>query len=169
MSSFLEIRLTGGSANVDPSLSLGGTTSNNTISNTSLNNLFDNIDPSEANAGDNEYRFIDIINIGDTTATSVAMYISEDPTYASDFVTLELGHDETNNPHSTTLNLETLAVENTPPTSPVIEFDNYTYDNKLLLPDIPVGLACRVAFKRIIDPLSSNYSNDTRIITLLYA
>jgi len=60
MAATLEFRLTGGSSNSDPDQSLGGVTSSNEISSTAMNNLFDNVTPTEASSGDVEYRAIDI-------------------------------------------------------------------------------------------------------------
>ncbi|MFW6001923.1 MAG: hypothetical protein ACOCQD_01130 [archaeon] len=78
MAANLEFRLTGGSDNSDPDASLGGAMSSETLEPSGANNLFDNVSPTEAKEGDQEYRAIDIYNTGDATAESVAIYISEE-------------------------------------------------------------------------------------------
>ncbi len=75
MAASLQLFLTGGAGNTDPNGSLGGVKSTTQLSSTPLNNLFDNVSPGEASAGDVEYRAIDIYNAGDAAAQSVAAYI----------------------------------------------------------------------------------------------
>lgn len=58
----------GGAANSTPSASLGGTRSANTISDATMNNLFDDVSAAEASAGDQEYRGI-FLYMANTTLT----------------------------------------------------------------------------------------------------
>lgn len=64
----LHFRLSGGAANSDPDLSLGGTMSSETISDNTLNNLWDDVSAAEASAGDVEYRGI-ILYLATTSET----------------------------------------------------------------------------------------------------
>jgi hypothetical protein len=58
----LSLVLSGGSANIDPALSLGGNPSASPIANNSLNNLFDNVTTTESEDGATEYRCFYIFN-----------------------------------------------------------------------------------------------------------
>ena len=167
MAADLELRLTGGAANSDPDASLGGVMSANEVSATAMNNLFDNVDPDEASAGDTEYRAIDVYNAGDAAATSVTVHMSTET--SSTDTALDLGHDATNNPHTSAWDGETIADEDTAPASPVITFGHHLTGNKLSLPDIPVGEACRVWLKRIVDSSAVNTSNDQGTFRAEYA
>jgi hypothetical protein len=167
MAAELQFRLTGGSANSDPDASLGGVMSANQLSATALNNLFDNVSPDEATPGDTEYRMLDIFNSGDEAATSVEIFI--DPQTSSADTSLEVGEDDTNNPHAAAADLETIANESTPPASPVITFGEHGDAAKLVLPDIPVGQACRVTLKRIVGAAAVNTSNDQASLKVVFA
>jgi|LSQX01.1.fsa_nt_gb hypothetical protein len=87
-SSDISVVLSGGSANLDPNKSLGGQPSSSPIVNNSLNNLFDDISPDEADVGHEDYRCIYIFNDGDTSVFEVALWISSDYTGGA---TMELG------------------------------------------------------------------------------
>lgn len=167
MASTLVFRLTGGASNSDPNASLGGIMSANALSSTPLNNLFDNVSPAEATAGDTEYRMIDVYNSGDATAESVELYVSSATTSA--YSTLELGYDATANSHASGANLETLANESTAPASPVITFAERTSGSKLALPNIAVGQAVRIGVKRIITAGATNIANDTATLAVDFA
>lgn len=132
-----------------------------------LNNLFDNVDPGEASAGDTEYRAIDVYNAGDAAATSVSVHMSTET--SSPDTALDLGHDATNDPHTSAWAGETIADEDTAPASPVITFGHHLSANKLSLPDIPVGHACRVWLKRVVSAAAGNTSNDQGTFRAEYA
>ena len=167
MAATLQFRLTGGASNSDPDASLGGIMSSNQLSSTAMNNLFDNVTPTEATSGDTEYRMIDIYNAGDAAAESVELYMSS-ATTSTDSV-IHLGYDATNNSHASGADLEELADESTAPASPVITFAERTSASKLSLPDIAVGQAVRVGVKRVISSSASNTANDTGTIAVEYA
>ena len=167
MPASLQFRLTGGASNSDPDASLGGVMSSNQISATAMNNLFDNVDPEEASAGDTEYRAIDVYNGGDEAATNVTVHMGTE-TSSSD-TQLDMGHDVTNNPHASGWNGETIADEDTAPASPVITFGHHVSANKLSLPDIPAGQACRVWLKRVVSASATNTSNDQGTLRAEYA
>ncbi len=167
MPAILQLRLTGGAANSDPAASLGGVMSANQVSATAMNNLFDNVDPDEASAGDTEYRAIDVYNAGDAAATSVSVHMSTET--SSTDTALDLGHDATNNPHTAAWAGETIADEDTAPAAPVITFGHHVAANKLSLPDIPAGEACRVWLRRVVSAAAGNTSNDQGTFRAEYA
>lgn len=70
--------LSGGSGNLNPNLSLGGSPSATPIVNNSLNNLFDDVDSNENEIGHEDYRCIYIFNDGDTTIFNSSIYIHDD-------------------------------------------------------------------------------------------
>lgn len=167
MAATLELRLTGGAANSDVDASLGGIMSSNQLSATAMNNIFDDVQPDEATSGETEYRMIDIYNSGDAAAVSVEVYI--DPQTSSADTSLEIGEDDTNNPHASGASLETLANEGVAPASPVITFGVHGSGAKLALPDIPAGQACRLALKRIVSAAAGNTASDQATLKVVYA
>jgi hypothetical protein len=64
----LQFRLSGGAANADPNLSLGGALSSFQVSDTIINSLFDDIILAEALAGHTDYRCIYIHNTSTTSS-----------------------------------------------------------------------------------------------------
>lgn len=62
LSSDLKAYLSGGAANADPRLSIGGAKSSVEVSATALNNLFDDVTGTEATAGVTRYRVIYVQN-----------------------------------------------------------------------------------------------------------
>ena len=167
MSAVLELRLTGGASNTDINTSLGGVMSIEAVSSTALNNIFDNVAPDEAVAGDTEYRMIDVYNSGDADASSVEFYISSNTT-SSESV-LYAGEDATNNPHAAAADLETLSDESTAPASPVVSFGTHDSADKLALDDIPAGSAARICLKRVVSAGVGNTSEDLANIAVIYA
>lgn len=160
MAATLVWRLTGGASNSNPNASLGGTRSSNALSGTALNNLFDDVAPAEASAGDTEYRAIDLYNSGDATATSVVFYQSTETSSAG--TTLDNGIEAS--PINSTLSI---ADESTAPAG--VSFAHYVTGSRLTIPDIAAGSGCRVWFKRIVSAATGNTSNDAGAFTVEYA
>jgi len=158
MAAVLEFRYTGGASNSDPNLSLGGTSSSVQLSTTALNNLFDDVSPAEASAGDTEYRAIDIYNSGDATATAISIYV--DPETTSVDTQLDLGPDSVGSTLS-------IADESTAPTG--ITFGHYNATTKLSLPDVAAGSYVRVWVKRIVNAGATNLANDQATLNVEYA
>jgi len=158
MAAILEFRYTGGATNSDPNLSLGGTSSSVQLSTTALNNLFDDVSPAEASAGDVEYRAIDIYNSGTATATVVSVYV--DPETTSLDTQLDLGPDALGSTLSIT-------DESTAPTN--ITFAHYNAVNKLSVVDIPAGSYFRIWVKRIVNAGAANLANDQATLNVEYA
>jgi len=159
MAASLEWHLTGGAANSDPDLSLGGTHSSVTISGTAMNNLFDNVSAAEATAGDNEYRALDLKNTGDATATGVEIYMSTET--SSGDTSLDFWAEATADTTTSVAN------ESTAPGGS--SFSHYTTGSRLSTIDIPAGSYVRVWFKRIVSAAATNTANDSGTFTVEYA
>lgn len=163
MAATLEYRYTGGAANSDPDASLGGAMSSETLSATALNNLFDNVSPAEASAGDTEYRAIDVYNSGDAEAQSVDIYMSSE-TSSTDS---ELGFYNDGATHDGTDQGDAIADESTEPAG--ASWAHYTSASKLSLPNIPAGEATRLWIRRVISASAGNTNNDSGTIAVDYA
>lgn len=162
MPSILVLRLTGGASNSDPDLSLGGVSSSNEVSATPLNNVFDNVSPSEASGGAVEYRALDIFNSGDAAATSVSVFMSTETPNAN--TSLDIGI--VTSPINDT---ESVANELAAPVGAGIAFAHYNSASKLSLPDIPAGSYCRVWLKRTVTAGAINASSDLGTLTWEFA
>lgn len=156
MAATLQLFLTGGAGNSNPNASLGGIRSNTQVSGTPLNNLFDDVQPGEAVAGDIEYRAVDIYNSGDASAVVVKVYI--DPDTPSPKTELDLGLDSTT---------QSVANENTAPTD--VSFSHYTPSSKLSVSDIAAGAAQRLWLRRTVQAGAANMANDGTTIKIEYA
>lgn len=160
MAATLQWRLTGGASNSDPNASLGGVRSSQSLSATALNNLFDDVAPAEASAGDTEYRALDLYNYGDATASLITFWWS---TETSSSATTVHNAIEASPINSTT----SIANESTQPAG--TSFLGYNSGSKLTLPDIPAGSGCRVWFKRIVTAGALNTTNDSGAFVAEYA
>ena len=160
MAATLEFHLTGGAANADPALALGGVHSSVALSGTAMNNLFDDVSPAEATAGDTEYRAIDITNTGDATSTVTKIFM--DPETSSTSTQLDMGIEAS--PLGSTLSI---ANESTAPAG--VTFAHYNAASKLTLPDIAAGAYCRVWVRRVVAATAPNTANDSGTFNLEYA
>lgn len=168
MAATLVWRLTGGASNSDPNASLGGIMSSNALSETALNNLFDDVSAAEAVAGDIEYRAVDLYNSGDETATSVTAWFHSQT--SSPDTAAAMGKDASSgDPHAAAADLETIANESTAPSSPTVTFTEATEGAPLYITDIPAGQACRVWIRRTVSSGAGNTSNDTMTLRAQYA
>lgn len=156
MAASLQIRLTGGAGNSNPNLSLGGVMSSTQLSATPMNNLFDNVDPTEAENGDVEYRALDIYNAGDALATSISLYLSSETTSVS--TELDFGLDFTT---------QSVGAEGTAPSD--VSFAHYTSASKLTISDIAAGSAQRIWVRRTVSAGAANLNNDTCTLKIEYA
>jgi hypothetical protein len=66
----------GGSANSDPTLSLGGNSSVIPITNNQIDNIFDNVAPTDTQTGLTDYRCMYIFNDGDETVYNCQVWIA---------------------------------------------------------------------------------------------
>jgi len=87
-SSDISVVLSGGSANLNPNESLGGQPSSTPVVSNTLNNLFDDVSPDEAETGHEDYRCIYFFNDGDSSVYEVEIWISDDYVGGA---TMELG------------------------------------------------------------------------------
>lgn len=152
MAATLQLRLT--------TSNLGGAATATQLSATSLNNLWDNVTPDEASAGDNEYRALDVYNAGDASASSVSAYCTATPSAGTDIL-MALESSPTN---STT----SVADESTAP-SISGSFTSYTSSSKLTLPDIAAGAYVRLWLKRTVTAGTSNLAGDGTTLSVEYA
>lgn len=139
---------------------LGGASTATQLSGTAMNNLFDNVTPDEASAGDSEYRALDLFNAGDATAEAVACYCNGTTSTGTDL----LFAIEASPVASTTA----IADESTAPTVSG-SFTGYTSASKLALPNIPAGSYCRLWLKRTVAASTGNLATDTTTLSVEYA
>lgn len=156
MAASIQLRLTGGAGNSNPNASLGGVMSSVQVSGTPMNNLFDNVSPEEAAAGDVEYRAIDLYNDGDAAATEVRAYL--DPVTTSPKTEVDLGLDATT---------QTVGNEGTAPGG--VSFSHYTSGNKLSITDIAASSSKRLWLRRTVTEGAANLNNDTCTLKVEYA
>jgi hypothetical protein len=156
----IEFRLNGGSSNSDPDASLGGDMSSVELSGTALNNLFDDVDESEASSGDIEYRAFDIYNAGDEQADGVTLWI-DDETSSGD-TAIDVGIDPTAT--------QTLPNESTAPDDPTVTFSHPVSEGGALdCGDIAASAAVRIFVRRTVDSSAVNTNNDLCGITVRFA
>jgi hypothetical protein len=149
MAGSVELRLTGGSTNNGPALSLGGVMSSVVVTATSINNLFDNVNQDEAQIGSTDYRAIDIINTStDYNISSATLYLN--PNVNSSSVKIYMGIESTGNPHVSTWNGVLTTAENVAPSG--ISFAEYPSSSPLSIPDIELDESLRLWFKRVVSP-----------------
>lgn len=139
---------------------LGGAATAADVSNTPMNNIFDNVSFSEAAAGDTEYRAIDIHNDGDTLAVDVTVYMSS-PTISPDTL-INLGV-STSHLNSTL----SIATESSIPSG--VSFSYYEPGTELSIDPIPAGEYARVWLQRVVSAGAGNQSNDIGTIAFAYA
>lgn len=165
MAAVLEIRLTGGTGNTSPNSSFGGIMSSTALSGTALNNLYDNVNPTEATAGDIEWRAIDIYNSGDASAVDVDIYWSVQTTSAQTSIELQV-EATSGNPHTAPFSLTLITNENS---GPSLTTSAYGVSVPLRLADIPSSYAARIWTKRIVTAGAGNLSSDLCTLTVQYA
>lgn len=127
----LQFRLSGGAANSDPNASLGGAISSTALVDASLHNLFDQVNSSEASAGDVEYRCIYVRNNHATLALQNAeVYLSADAANANVTIAFGIGTSAIDGTE------QTVADESTAPTGVTWEEDAGEV-NALAIGDLP--------------------------------
>jgi len=83
----MQLRLTGGSANNNPNVSLGGAMSSTEVTTAILNNLWDNVGGIESRDGDIEYRCLALYNQhGTANMINSRVYVLSNTTSANDEV-----------------------------------------------------------------------------------
>lgn len=152
MASQLQFKYTGGASNANPDLSLGGTGSSVTLLTVALNNLFDNVLPTDIVAADHvSYRAIDLYNYGDGTALHVVFFFTDTPNAES---IVAVGYDS--------VGTQSIPNDTTAPIG--ITFTTPLEGSKLALPNIaPLG-SNRLWIRRTVDQGASNINDDTAIM-----
>jgi hypothetical protein len=151
MASNLFFHLTGGASNTDPDLSLGGVGSSEVLNTTALNNLFDNVKPTEIAVGQLiEYRAIDISNDGDAEAHNIEFYLTDTPNSES---TLAIWYDATGT--------QSIPNETTEPTGASGNWELPLVGSKKAFSDLAVSGTYRIWVRRTIDQDADNINEDT--------
>ena len=152
MAAELEYRYTGGAANANPDLSLGGTSSSVEVVSVALNNLFDNVLPTDIDTGDHvSYRAFDIHNAGDGSALHVEFFLTDTPNAES---IVAVGFDS--------VGTQSIANDTTAPTG--ITFTTPLTGSKLALANLAAGSAHRMWIRRTVDQDAININDDTAIL-----
>jgi len=150
MSSVLEYRLTGGAANADPDASLGGDTSSVEVSGTALNNLFDNVLPTDIDGSNHvTYRAIELLNNGDATAKHVEFYFV-DTTNSESVVAVWLDVTGT----------QTIGDDETEPTGASGNWTTPLVGSKLALDNLAAAAGHRLWIRRTVDEDADNLNDD---------
>ena len=135
----LKLYLTGGAANADPTLSLGGTTSSVQFTDNTLDKLFASVTPAEGAAGSIKYRALTFKNTSALTAYAAAVYIAQETT--STYTTVALAYDATGT--------QSVANEDTAPTG--LSFTTpLSLATAIALGDVSASGVARIWFRRTV-------------------
>ena len=157
MASDLTFHYTGGAANDDPDLSLGGTGSSELLNTTALNNLFDNVNPDEIDTAPLvEYRAIDIVNDGDAEAHHIEFYFTDTPNVES---IVACWFDATGT--------QSIADEDTEPIG--ASWTTPLYASKLAFSDLAAAGTYRLWIRRTIDQDADNLNADTATLHIWFS
>lgn len=160
MAATLRLQYTGGASNSNGNASLGDGHSSVELSVTAMNNLFDDVSPSEASAGDTEYRALDVTNSGDATAAAVVFYM--DPETTSAFSQVDAGVEASPVGSTTVIDDEATAPAG-------VTFGHYSSASRLSLPDIPAGGYCRLWLRRVVSAGAGNTPSDSGSLNIEFA
>lgn len=149
----LDIYLTGGSTNTDPNQSLGGESSNTTVTYDSPT-LFDDIQSSEiANSDYTDYRVIDLCNVGGRTLYNARFWIAWGWNVIYDGLAFDWGSDLAAHPGSDRLDM--LSSEQQDPlevNSSITWFEFVNYDgtitHPITFPTMEAGKYVRIWLRR---------------------
>lgn len=161
MAATLVWKYTGGAANSNPALSLGGTTSSVSVSGTAMNNIFANVSAEDAAAGEVFYKAIDLLNSGDAEATSITMWMSTETPSPSTQIDFGINDSTPINDTTSVVDAETAPAGTT--------FAHYNSGSKLSLPNIAAGSYARVWLRLTVTAGATNTSNDLSTFTVEYA
>lgn len=156
MAAQIGVYYTGGVANANPDLSLGGDLSSVAILTTPLNNLFDNVLPTDIAAGDHvSYRCVYLWNIGDATALHVQVFFTDTPNAES---VLAVGFDSTS---------QSIANDTTAPSSVI--FTESDIVTPLTLANMPSAGVHRIWIRRTVDQGAANLNDDLGYLHIWYS
>ena len=145
----LKLYLTGGAANSNPNLSLGGVTSSVQFTDNTLNNLFADVTAAEAAAGSTKYRALAFKNTSAETGSSGLVYIYTETSSAD--TTIEIGYDS--------VGTQSIVNEDTPPSG--VSFSKpLSLAAGIALGDIAASGERRIWFKRIVTAAAAYTTSD---------
>lgn len=155
----IEFRLSGGAAESDPNLSLGGVISSVQIAAASVENLFDNVTGAESTPGDTEYRGFYVINDhGSLTWQDVGCWISTETPSADSLINLALADEAVN------VTMDTIANESTAPSGP--SFTHITTEGtRLVIGNMPFSEFKGIWVERVIASTAAAVDADAAIMT----
>lgn len=158
-SSDIHFRFSGGAANSDPNLSLGGAKSSVSLTTNTVDNLFDSVSGTESAAGDIEYRCIYFHNNhGSLTAQNSKVYLTSNTTSANDTLDLAAGSAAINATE------QTVADETTAPTGVTWVTNATSYATGVSLGNIPAGQHKAIWIRRTVDAGAA--AQDNNVATL---
>jgi hypothetical protein len=150
VNSEIKYRLSGGGANSSPEASLGGAKSSTEMS----TDIFDDVNSSEASAGDTEYRCIYIHNAnGSLTMESAKIWIQTNTPSADTTIAIGAGTSAVNATEQTVVD-ESTAPSGVSFSSPATEGVAVSLGN------IPSGQHKAVWIRRTVNASSAAYTND---------
>lgn len=155
----VKLRFSGGASNAVPGSSLGGVMSSVGVTPSTLENLFDNVTPAEATAGDNEYRCIYVYN-SNTTDTLNAVKVWIDPNTPATGSNIQIGLDPAGIGNGSSTGVAaTIANESTAPAG--VTFSDVNAEGAALdVGNLGPLQGIAVWFKRIITAGAVGYSGD---------
>ena len=154
----IDFHLSGGAANSDPNAALGGAISSTQITDASVENLFDNVNSSEASAGDTEYRcFYVKNNHGSLTLQSAVIWIDTNTPSADTDADIGLGTSAVNGTE------QTVGDEQTAPAG--VTFSQPASKGAgLSIGDIPAGEHKAIWVRRTVSAAAAAANADSVII-----
>jgi hypothetical protein len=155
VASDIKLYLSGGSGNTDPNAALGGARSTTEVTDSTVANLFDNVNSDESTAGDTEYRCAYIRNThGSLTLQSAKVWIQTNTPSSDTSAQIGLGTSAVNGTE------QTVADESTAPSG--VTFSNAANEGaSLSIGDIPAGQHKALWFKRVVSASAGAYNTDS--------
>lgn len=160
VSTDIKIFLSGGSANSNVNLSIGGVKSSVEVVDNTLNNLFDDVTGTESLAGDTNYRMVYVYdNHGSLTMQNTRVYISSNTTSTDD--TFDIG------PAAAGLNATETAVANEATAPASVSFSApSTYAGGINLGNIPFSQRYGLWIRRTVNAAAG--ATDANAATLKF-
>lgn len=148
----LKLYLTGGAANADPLLSLGGVASSVQFTDATLDKLFASVSPAEAAAGSVKYRALSFKNTSAFTAYAAAIFIAQETTSAG--TTVALAFDSTGT--------QSIVNEDTAPTG--LTFSTpLSLATAIALGDVAAAGVARIWFRRTTSAGAAQAADEGKI------
>ena len=148
----LRMYLTGGAANADPALSLGGVISSVQFTDATLQNLFNNVSPAEALAGSVKYRALSFKNVSAFIAYAAVVYISQETTSVD--TTVAIAYDS--------VGTQSIVDEDTAPVG--LSFSTpLSLAAGIALGDVAAGGVARLWFRRTVTAGAAQASDSGKI------